>query len=440
MPIAFEAEFVNTDGEKALYRGILLPFSDDGENINFILGGVRWILEKDVTLDDSKPTIEELMRSISAGREDTPVQYDEAAIAAEDDAPDTVSEDYIAPEAHEEEAYQSTAPSTDDSDATGDSHVMEEAEEDTANIEATSLPEDFNEETALSEDDFDIGTEESASDETGEGTIGDPDLAADIASQEDVLDVVPDGNSFEVADGNPDLEENVSEDIAPTEAATLENETSIFTDAPGITRKDFVPEPQEEVSDEADIISEAEVDILAEPEQNDDSEIFTESAQADEALFDDVESENDAIAVDDNFGEIFDTEEAPQTTAEDNPEPVEENALSFVENLEKELYGHTDEIEIDDEEVLVSDDEETSEEAGKEPPSIDVEAELETETILEGPEEEVAIETTEDLIAEADDTYREKSTRDLTLNELLSEHAADAEDISPVTISNSVIL
>ena len=47
-PISFEAEFVNRDKERALYRGILLPFSDDNEEINFILGAVRWILEKDL--------------------------------------------------------------------------------------------------------------------------------------------------------------------------------------------------------------------------------------------------------------------------------------------------------------------------------------------------------------------------------------------------------
>lgn len=71
VPIAFEAEFINRDDDKALYRGILLPFSDDGTNINFILGGVRWILAKDVKLDEDKPSIEELMKSIAAGREDT---------------------------------------------------------------------------------------------------------------------------------------------------------------------------------------------------------------------------------------------------------------------------------------------------------------------------------------------------------------------------------
>ena len=74
VPIAFEAEFINKAGENTLYRGILLPFSDDNNNINFILGGVRWILEKDVTLDDTKPTIEELMRTISDSNDNKPIE------------------------------------------------------------------------------------------------------------------------------------------------------------------------------------------------------------------------------------------------------------------------------------------------------------------------------------------------------------------------------
>ncbi len=41
-PIGFEAEFVNTRGKLTMYRGILLPLSDDGTNINFIYGVISW--------------------------------------------------------------------------------------------------------------------------------------------------------------------------------------------------------------------------------------------------------------------------------------------------------------------------------------------------------------------------------------------------------------
>lgn len=54
-PISFDAEFLNKAREKILYRGILLPFSDDGENINFILGAIRWISEEEKNEAASAP-------------------------------------------------------------------------------------------------------------------------------------------------------------------------------------------------------------------------------------------------------------------------------------------------------------------------------------------------------------------------------------------------
>ena len=41
-PIGFEAEFVNQRGFSILYRGILLPYSSDGETIDFIYGVINW--------------------------------------------------------------------------------------------------------------------------------------------------------------------------------------------------------------------------------------------------------------------------------------------------------------------------------------------------------------------------------------------------------------
>ena len=41
-PIGFEAEFVNTRGLTTLYRGILMPFSSDGDAIDFIYGVINW--------------------------------------------------------------------------------------------------------------------------------------------------------------------------------------------------------------------------------------------------------------------------------------------------------------------------------------------------------------------------------------------------------------
>lgn len=41
-PIGFEAEFVSRRGTQTLYRGILLPLSDDNVNIDFIYGVISW--------------------------------------------------------------------------------------------------------------------------------------------------------------------------------------------------------------------------------------------------------------------------------------------------------------------------------------------------------------------------------------------------------------
>ena len=41
-PIGFEAEFVNQRGHNTLYRGILMPLSSDGSEIDFIYGVINW--------------------------------------------------------------------------------------------------------------------------------------------------------------------------------------------------------------------------------------------------------------------------------------------------------------------------------------------------------------------------------------------------------------
>jgi hypothetical protein len=62
-PIGFEAEFVNQRNENICYRGILMPFSSDGETIDFIYGVINWktvgATEPSDSADDSPlPTIE----------------------------------------------------------------------------------------------------------------------------------------------------------------------------------------------------------------------------------------------------------------------------------------------------------------------------------------------------------------------------------------------
>lgn len=41
-PVGFEAEFIGLRGHETLYRGVLMPFSSDGETIDFIYGVINW--------------------------------------------------------------------------------------------------------------------------------------------------------------------------------------------------------------------------------------------------------------------------------------------------------------------------------------------------------------------------------------------------------------
>ena len=45
-PIGFEAEFENQRGQSICYRGILMPFSSDGDTIDFIYGVINWKQQK----------------------------------------------------------------------------------------------------------------------------------------------------------------------------------------------------------------------------------------------------------------------------------------------------------------------------------------------------------------------------------------------------------
>lgn len=49
-PIGFEAEFTNQRDAEILYRGILMPFSTNGEDIDFVYGVINWKEVADVAL------------------------------------------------------------------------------------------------------------------------------------------------------------------------------------------------------------------------------------------------------------------------------------------------------------------------------------------------------------------------------------------------------
>ena len=93
-PIGFEAEFVNTRGLTTLYRGILMPFSSDGDAIDFIYGVINWKEVADQSVQASLDA--ELAAAVRSGGvtnataiwADGPSSGFDAADAAVDDAVD----------------------------------------------------------------------------------------------------------------------------------------------------------------------------------------------------------------------------------------------------------------------------------------------------------------------------------------------------------------
>ena len=97
-PISFEAEFDSSEGITIFYRGILLPFSDDDEDIHFIMGILTW---------EEKTLLKKPLAGFGRAGMDTPGQespvQDAEEQGAEEDAPAEAPEDV-----REESAAEST--------------------------------------------------------------------------------------------------------------------------------------------------------------------------------------------------------------------------------------------------------------------------------------------------------------------------------------------
>src|ERR1700740_2521585 len=63
-PIGFEAEFANQRGEMICYRGILMPFSSDGDTIDFIYGVINWKRQDSEQLAAMEPAIADFQQPI----------------------------------------------------------------------------------------------------------------------------------------------------------------------------------------------------------------------------------------------------------------------------------------------------------------------------------------------------------------------------------------
>ena len=101
-PIGFEAEFVNQRNENICYRGILMPFSSDGEAIDFIYGVINWKTVNEMALvepaapdrrsraDRRGPVAEEISEPVAEEHlvwEDGPSIEEPVAIHGEADEP-----------------------------------------------------------------------------------------------------------------------------------------------------------------------------------------------------------------------------------------------------------------------------------------------------------------------------------------------------------------
>jgi hypothetical protein len=108
-PIGFEAEFVNQRGVTILYRGILLPFSSDDDNIDFIYGVINWKELADQQATDA--LLLEIDQALDEAEDEFPEQRElDAPMSDWADGPSAAGSPY----APADEAIADLAPATDD--------------------------------------------------------------------------------------------------------------------------------------------------------------------------------------------------------------------------------------------------------------------------------------------------------------------------------------
>jgi hypothetical protein len=95
-PVGFEAEFVNQRSVNICYRGILMPFSSDGETIDFIYGVINW---KAVPAIASAPSLTGLSDG-QAGQPQADFDDDDSLLLDQVFAPSTDDETPSAPVPH----------------------------------------------------------------------------------------------------------------------------------------------------------------------------------------------------------------------------------------------------------------------------------------------------------------------------------------------------
>jgi len=111
-PVGFEAEFENPAGDSICYRGILMPFSSDGDAIDFIYGVINW---KHVGEPEDAAPIEAAfdaeVPAAPAAVEEEPLELTDVVEAAIEPAPiEETTEEVDAPAFDEEPATELDTP------------------------------------------------------------------------------------------------------------------------------------------------------------------------------------------------------------------------------------------------------------------------------------------------------------------------------------------
>lgn len=96
-PVGIEAEFDDDKGETILYRGVVVPFSDDDEHIDFVLGAVNCKVKGDEGTEDAAPdsdaladeTADQGAPDMVADNDDEPAMAEPVAGEVAAEAPDT---------------------------------------------------------------------------------------------------------------------------------------------------------------------------------------------------------------------------------------------------------------------------------------------------------------------------------------------------------------
>jgi hypothetical protein len=88
-PVGFEAEFDNQRGENICYRGILMPFSSDGEQIDFIYGVINW--KANASALPGEPKGPEIAGLADQSADEEPLELTELAVGA----PEVPAEEHL---------------------------------------------------------------------------------------------------------------------------------------------------------------------------------------------------------------------------------------------------------------------------------------------------------------------------------------------------------